>query len=94
MVLAAINTVIENRRSLLIVLVLAVPAVLLYIVGLFTDRMEILALRYCLTIAVLGYTIAVILRFLFVPQRVNTNLICGSLCTTFCWVFYGQIFIV
>jgi voltage-gated potassium channel len=80
MVLAAINTVIENRRSLLIVLALAVPAVLLYIAGLFTDRLEILALRYCLTIAVLGYTIVVILRFLFVPQRVNANLICGSLC--------------
>jgi voltage-gated potassium channel len=80
MVLAAVNSVNDNRRSLLAVLLLAVPAVLLHIVGLFTDRIDILALRYCLTIAVLGYTIAVILRFLFVPQRVNTNLICGSLC--------------
>jgi hypothetical protein len=80
MVLAIVNAVVENRRSLVMALVLAAPAVLLYIVGLFTVRMEVSIMRYCFTVAVLGYTIGIILCFLFVPQRVNANLICGSLC--------------
>jgi hypothetical protein len=80
MVLAAVNAVSESRRSLSIALALAVPAILFYIVGLFSDHAEVLAWRYGLTVAVLGYAIAAILRFLFVPQRVNANLICGSIC--------------
>ncbi len=78
--LSAVFAVSRTRKTEIIALSLAVPAVVLQ--GLQTWlAMDGLALAgHILGILFLGYAIALVLKFLFVSHRVSSDMICASLC--------------
>ncbi|HUT94910.1 MAG TPA: potassium channel family protein [Thermoguttaceae bacterium] len=78
--LSAVFAVSQSRRSVWIALWMAVPGIVLYELNLVIARDGLLAASYAFSIAFLGYTIIVILQFLFVDQRVTCNTIFASLC--------------
>lgn len=78
--LSAVFAVSQSRRSVLVALWMAVPGILLYGLNLVIAWDVLLAASYAFSIAFLGYTIIVILRFLFVEQRVTSNTIFASVC--------------
>lgn len=80
MLLSAVFAISEGRRTVIAASSLAVPVVLLSGMTLLTDQKAIFVAYHLLGILFLGYTIVVILAFLFREQRVTLNIICASLC--------------
>jgi len=80
MLLAAVLAVSQSRRTVIVALSLALPAVSVKALGLPTDREGIAVADHLLGICFLGYTVVVLLRFLFTGDRVTLNTICASLC--------------
>lgn len=80
MVCSAVYAVSENRRTRRIVVVLGAPAILLGIfdIGLRIETIHVLG--HAFMILFLGYTIVVVLRFLFQSEQVTANAIFASLC--------------
>ncbi len=80
MLLSAVFAVCESRVTAIIALSLAVPAVCLQALSLLVDREGVVVAMYVLDILFLGYTVVVILRFLFATDRVTPNTIWASVC--------------
>ena len=80
MLLSAVFAVSQGRRSFIVALSLAIPAIFPRILGLAFSWQGITIASHVLGIAFLGYTVIVILRFLFAIDRVTLNMICASLC--------------
>jgi voltage-gated potassium channel len=78
--LSAVFAVCQTRRSVALGLWLVVPAVLLHELRLHIEWDGLVALAHLLSVCFLGYTIVVMLRFLFAPQPVTLNMIYASLC--------------
>jgi len=80
MLISAVFAVSERRRTVIVALLLAVPAILLAGLNVLL-RWDGLVIAYHLFgISFLGYTVVVILAFLFREQRVTLNMIFASLC--------------
>ncbi|UCD27722.1 MAG: hypothetical protein JSV03_11500, partial [Planctomycetota bacterium] len=80
MLITAVFTVSENRRSAMIAATLAVPSIFLQGLNLLLEQDGILIAHYLLSMTFLAYTIIIIIRFLFTDQRVTSNTIYASLC--------------
>jgi hypothetical protein len=78
--LSAVFAVCQTRRSVTLGLSLVVPAIVLHEVSLHVELEGIVALAHVLSICFLGYTIAVLLGYLFSSERVGLNTIYASLC--------------
>ncbi len=78
--LSAVFAVCQTRRSVAIGLSLVVPAIVLNELRLHTDWDGIVGASHVFSICFLGYTIVVILRYLFTGERVSLNTIYASLC--------------
>ncbi len=80
MLVSAVFAISESRRTALVAMSLAVPAILLSVLNVLL-QWEGIAIAYLLLgISFLGYTVVVILVFLFREQRVTFNVIFASLC--------------
>jgi hypothetical protein len=78
--LAAVVSTSKGRAWIPFALLLGLPAVALWLVGLFVVA-EGIALASQMFLAVfLGYTIAVMLEAIFTSRRVTFNTVCASLC--------------
>jgi hypothetical protein len=80
MLISAVFAISQRRRTAIIAMSLAVPVVLLSGVRLLIERQGIIIVYHLLGISFLGYTVVVILVFLFREQRVTFNVIFASLC--------------
>jgi len=70
----------QTRLTVIVVLALAVPEVILGIVGLAVGGDGVTVATHVLSILLLGYTVVVLLGFLFRVRRVTGNMISASLC--------------
>ena len=80
MLVSAVFAVSENRRTVLIAGMLALPAILLRGLTLLVETDALLTANYSLDMLFLGYTAAVILKYLFTSDRVTVDTICASVC--------------
>jgi len=80
MLLSALYAVSRERRTVWIAMSLVVPTVLLKILNMIVDATALVVVEHLLEIAFLGFTAAVLLRYLFRCSRVTTNVIFASLC--------------
>jgi hypothetical protein len=77
---SAVFAVSQTRRSVMIALALAGPGMALDVLHVAVGSDALLGIGYAFSIGFLGYTVAVLLRFLFEDQRVTYNTIFASLC--------------
>ena len=80
MLISAVLAISERPRTALVALSLAVPAILLSVLNVLLQSEGIAIAYLLLGISFLGYTVVVILAFLFREQRVTFNMIFASLC--------------
>jgi voltage-gated potassium channel len=80
MLLSAVIAISQSRRTAIVALSLSVPVVLLSGLNLSLERQGTAIAYHVLGVSFLGYTVVMILAFLFREQRVTFNLICASLC--------------
>ena len=80
MLIAAVYAVRQNRRTVTVAILLAVPAFVLHGLSAWLDREALVIAAHLLVIAFLGYVIVLILKFLFTERRVTSNVIFASLC--------------
>ncbi len=80
MLLSAVFAVSQSRKTTTVALLIAVPAVLLHGLGLLVDTGGVRIADNALVICFLGYTIGVVLRFLFTRQRATSDTICAAIC--------------
>ena len=80
MLISAVFAVSERPRTALAALALAVPAILLSVLNVLLQCEGIAVAYLLLGISFLGYTVVVIMAFLFREQRVTFNMIFASLC--------------
>lgn len=78
--LSAMLAACQSRLTVLIAVSLAVPAVAVKAVSLAVDRPAVQLLEHLLGMLLLGYVMLVLLRYLFVQDRVTVNTISASLC--------------
>ena len=81
LLISAAFAVSQSRRTVVIALSLAVPSIVLRILNLLLDSDGVLITEHLLEILFLGYVIFVLLKHIFVAERVSFNTICASLCT-------------
>ena len=79
MFLSAVVAVSEQRRHMIVSIVLAAAVVVLYAVLRFYESRPALALYHVTAMAFILYTILGILRFALHSRRVTTNVICAAL---------------
>ena len=80
LLLSAVFAVGRSRRSVILAVGLAAPAIFTRGVNLFLDSGGMVIAGHLLDGLFLGYVVIVILGFLFTEQRVTLNTICASLC--------------
>ena len=80
MLISAVFAISQRRRTAIVAISLAVPVVLLSGVRLLIEQQGIIIVYHLLGISFLGYTVVVILVFLFRVQRVTLNMIFASMC--------------
>lgn len=80
MLLAAIFAVSHQRSTVCIAAILVAVMVFLQGLNLKVERDSIIVTHHFLGILFLGYTIAHIVKYLFVSKRVTFDVICASLC--------------
>jgi hypothetical protein len=80
MLLSAVFAVSESRRSVLIALSLALPALALDVLHAVVGQEVLLGVSHVFAVCFLAYTIFDILRFLFARERVTYNTICAAMC--------------
>jgi len=80
MLISAVFAISQRRRTAIVAISLAVPVVLLSAVRLLIEQQGIIIVYHLLGISFLGYTVVVILVFLFRAQRVTFNMIFASMC--------------
>ena len=80
MFLSAVFAVSKGRKTTIIALSLAGPAIALHVLWLASDRPEFEIAGNSLKVLFLGYVVIVILGHLFTVDRVTFDTICASLC--------------
>jgi hypothetical protein len=80
MVLAAARSASRGRASRVVAWCLGVLVILIWVLDLLTGPNIIGIARHVLDVVFLGYVMALILGFLFTPERVTANTIAASLC--------------
>ncbi|MCZ6684009.1 MAG: ion channel [Planctomycetota bacterium] len=80
MFLSAVFAVSKRRKTTIIALSLAGPALALHVLWLASDRLEFEFAGNSLKVLFLGYVVIVILGHLFTVDRVTFDTICASLC--------------
>jgi hypothetical protein len=80
MLLSAVFAISERRWTAFVALLLAVPAILLSVLNVLLEQKGIVVAYHLLGMLFLGYTVVVILVYLFREQRVTLNMIFASLC--------------
>ena len=78
--LSAVLAVSKNRKTAIIAIALATPAILLQLLHLMLEWDGIETAKYILVILFLSYVIFIILKHLFEIDRVTLDTICASLC--------------
>ena len=79
-ILSAVFTVSQRRITVVVAWVLAALAIIAYVADSLNSSMWLSVARHVLSIAVLVYTIVLILTYLFASERVTLNTIYASLC--------------
>ncbi len=80
MLLSAVFAVSRTRRTVIVALSLAVPAIVLRVLHVWLGRDAFLIGEHLLEILFLGYVIVVLLKHLFRAERVSFDTICASVC--------------
>jgi hypothetical protein len=80
MLLAAVFAVGRSRRSNLLALLLAIPVIVLQVVRVWRESDSVAIAVHVVALLFLGYTVVLILKFLFATGRVSSDMICASLC--------------
>ncbi|MHC4180788.1 MAG: ion channel, partial [Planctomycetota bacterium] len=80
MLISAVFAISERRRTVVVALSLAVPAILLGGLNVMLNWRGVEIAYHLLGVSFLGYTVVVILGFLFREQRVTFNMIFASMC--------------
>ena len=80
MLLSAVFAVCQSRRTVVVALSLAVPTIILQAIGVSLRWDGIVIPNHVLGISFLAYSIVLIIRFLFVNERITANMIWASLC--------------
>lgn len=78
--ISAVFVVSRSHRIQIITIALAVPAMILQSLSVLLDRDAIFVSGHVLCIVFLGYTVCILLAYLFTAKRVDVNTICASLC--------------
>ena len=93
MLLSAVFAVSEGRRMILVAWLLAAPTILAWVISLVVANEVVAIGQHVLAVIFVGYAVVVIVRFLFVSQRVTTNVVAASLCVYLLLaVMWAQIF--
>jgi hypothetical protein len=80
LLLGTVGSVSKGRAWILFALLLALPAAVLWLVGLTVASDAVDVIRHLLLIVFLGYVIGVMLRAIFDSRQVTFNTVCTSLC--------------
>lgn len=80
MLLSAVFAVCNSRRTITAGLSLAVPTIVFQVLGVFVQNPVIVIVNHVFAVGFLGFTIVILLRFLFSVRRVTLNMIWASLC--------------
>ena len=78
--LSAVFAVSQSRRSVVIASLFALPAFLLHELRFLLGLDALLGVSHVFSVCFLGYTIFVLLKYLFASERVTLNTICAALC--------------
>lgn len=80
MLLGVILALCEHRRSVIIALLLALPAAVLWVVDMYAQRDAVTIAQMACAIALLVYAVLMILVFIFKGGPVSGNVIAASMC--------------
>lgn len=78
--LSAVNAVCRTRKTMVVAISVAVPAALVGLASAVTQSIVVHAISNVLGIVFVSLVIVLVLDFLFRSHRVDTNMICASLC--------------
>jgi hypothetical protein len=80
LLLSAVVAVSRTHATRTLALLLAVPTVILQALPTWIAGEGLVVASHCLSVLFLGYVIILVLKYLFVGQRVTADMICASLC--------------
>ena len=78
--LAAVFTVARGRVTQVIAVLLGIPAIILQGLNVLLQGERVVIPTHLFALVFLGYTVCILLGYLFSADRVNVNTLCASLC--------------
>ena len=80
MLLSAVFAVSRSRTTQIIAILLAIPMIVLEGIKVSSGSVLTVVLAYIVAIILIAYTVVLVLKFLFVADRITLDMICASLC--------------